>query len=236
MEEIEAEMRQQSLAAPKPKPMTMEEIELDMRARQQLYQLQQEEQQQQQQAQLLYLQQQQHLQQQQQFASPIHHHAQQVPQYNSSPSLQHIQSNVSDQYAQAPTLHQNLAQNAFASPQGHPQLPRQTSSPFPPSALSQSQIQQQQQQQQTQPRPAPLASTGSFSLADMFPALPGQDASATNPSTDMLGALAGMNEEERAMVKNDMERKILEQEKADEKRKRKAWKIAGMVSLALHLP
>lgn len=62
----------------------------------------------------------------------------------------------------------------------------------------------------------------------MFPALPGQSSKAA-ASTDLLGALAGLNEEEQAAVKGELERKIMEQEKADEKRKRKAWKIASMV-------
>jgi DNA topoisomerase 2-associated protein PAT1 len=227
-------------AATKPKPMTMEEIERDMMARQQQQFLQQQH----------YLQQQ-HLhhqqQQQQAYASPAPPHALQQQAFMSSPSLHQSQPNPSSSHQYPPQQPQQPYQNqippsnhAYSSPQPFSVQPRQNPNvppPFPSSpAQAQAQAQrqspphqQQQQQPQQQRRPGPPQPTSSFSLADMFPALPGQEQSrAADPSTDVLGALAGLNEEERAMVKSDMERKIVEQEKADERRKRKAWKIAGM--------
>lgn len=89
---------------------------------------------------------------------------------------------------------------------------------------------QQIQQQQTQGPPPPSGPASSFNLADMFPALPGQSLAA-NPSTELMGALVGLNAEQQAEVKHELERKIKEQERADEKRMRKARKIASMVRL-----
>lgn len=101
-----------------------------------------------------------------------------------------------------------------------PSRPQPSLTSGPPQQLEPQGLQPPSQQQ----RPPP-----SFNLADMFPALPGQDGRAPSSTTDMLGALAGLNEEEQALVKVELERKIVEQEKADEKRKRKAWKISRLV-------
>lgn len=99
--------------------------------------------------------------------------------------------------------------------QGHGRHPSAAASPLPPRF------------QNPQPASAP-ATKSAFSLADMFPALPGAGLEPL-PATAMLGELVGADEEMRAAVKEEMDRKIREQERLEEKRKRRAWKIQGMV-------
>ncbi|CED85194.1 Uncharacterized conserved protein [Phaffia rhodozyma] len=176
---------------------------------------------------------------------PTHQQAQSLlPQQHGSPFPGQAHPQSIQQQGQAPF--QGVAANNVHTPQGSPFVGH--AQPHLLQSQQQAHIQLQQQNQHGFPGeidpqqavsnqgppglgpgpPREQGAGGAFNLSEMFPALPGQKDAPVAASTDLLGALVGSNEQEQAFVKEELERKIREQERADERRMRKARKIASM--------